>query len=271
MNDEVLDSVGEKMGMDRKEVAHWQHTHKAEYEAEASKHLAERLKPFMDTLRTSHPMSEDKIRATANEHFKNTPNTIDRSDIDSTKRIADRNDVGERSRQRMEGDVSTLRGNTHQSFKEQDGKISVGKSTIDQEHQGLEKSFNTRKEKGIFMSVVDKTPLVGNIGNEISKSEDFGTPTSSYHNLKNPSAGNPSSITVEKLSPKETASNPQGDIHPSTYVRSMEDSIEQGKAANKMSSQGRQIKQLKDSIEMSKATIQEEAPLDMTSSPKVER
>jgi hypothetical protein len=50
----------------------------------------------------------------------------------------------------------------------------------------------------------------------------------------------------------------------------MEDSIDQGRTANKMASQGRQIKQLKDSIEMSKATIEEEAHLDMTPSQKVE-
>ncbi len=347
LNDEALDYVGAKMGMDRKEVAHWQNSHKAEYEAEASKFLAERLQPFMDELRTSHPMSKEQIAEEANKHFNNTPNTIDRSDIDSTKRIADRNDVGESSRQKMEGDVSTLRGNTHQSFREHDGKISTGKSSIEQEQQGLKRDYDKRKNDGVIIGGAK------NVANEFQKFDDgLSSKINEFKGISPTSQ--PSSITVKKLSPtevsasssiqserpsvrenssmssnidlsdrnssgkttsffssekgqvgstrstgssptsfgsaethpsqsatssvsfpetssfRETTSNPQGDMQPSTYVRSMEYSIEQGRAANKMSSQGRQIKQLKYSIEMSKATLQGEVPLDMTSSPKVE-
>jgi conjugal transfer mating pair stabilization protein TraG len=364
LNDEALDYVGAKMGMDRKEVAHWQNSHKAEYEAEASKFLAERLQPFIDEIGTSHPMSEGQIRETANEFLGKVPNTIDRSDIDSTKRIADKNDVGDRSRQKMESDVSKLRGDTDQSFKEHDGKISTGKSSIEQEQQVLEKAYDKRKNDGVIIGGVKNMTNEGiqtakDLGSGFQKFDD--SLSSKINEFKGVSpASQPSPITVEKLSPteaspslvnpsgresssmtshvgvpgknssgnvgsefrssptdkgisepsftrvpsvgsnrstgssptsfggfqnhpsqsipssgisseiKETASGNQGDMQPSTYVRSMEDGIDQGRAANKMASQGRQIKQLKDSIEMNKSTLQEEVPLDMTSSPKVE-
>ena len=431
LNDEVLDYVGQKRGMDRKETAHWQHSHKAEYEAEASKYLAERLKPFMDTLKTSHPMSEDQIRNAANKHFNNTPNTIDRSDIEFTKRMADRHDVGEKSRQKMESDVSTLRGNTDKAFQNHGQQIETGKNDVNRGRQDIEKNYKERGDHGVtywgakragkealetakdlgegakeiggwvvdkitpdiipamekssspvsnpssitveklapteasssvnpsvressskasHVDLVDrnssgkttsftggespqapsfretgfssgkgqqdapretspasqpssaastdqkqaaKEPSVSeNSGNEfrsspvdkglsepsftrdpsVGSTRSTGSSPTSFGGVESPpSQSAPSSISSPETSSfRETTSNPQTDMQPSTYVRSMEDSIDQGRTANRMAAQGRQIRQLKDSIEMSKANLQEELPLEMTPSPKVE-
>lgn len=105
----------------------------------------------------------------------------------------------------------------------------------------------------------------------IDSNRSTGSSTTSFRTPETRPQSAPSSVSSPETSSfREATSNPQGDMQPATYVRSMEDSIEQGRATHKMASQGRQIKQLKDSIEINKASLQEEAPLDRATSQKVE-
>ena len=96
--------------------------------------------------------------------------------------------------------VGSFRDETQQSFKEQEKNLSIARDDVNQRHTSLKTSYDDGKAKGIMMSNVEKIPAVESIGNEISKPDDFGIPTSSYHTMKNPSVSQPSSITVEKPS-----------------------------------------------------------------------
>ena len=120
---------------------------------------------------------------------------------------------------------------------------------------------STAQTDFVSPSSVRETSSGSRTGGESAPSSFGGT-----ESRQNQSSGH----SYETPAVRETSSGVQNDMQPSTYVRSMEDSIDQGRTANKMAAQGRQIKQLKDSIEMSKATLEEEAPLDMTPSQKVE-
>ena len=57
---------------------------------------------------------------------------------------------------------------------------------------------------------------------------------------------------------------------PSPYVQTMEQSIEQSRSERKVAAQGREIRQLKESIEMANIKSSEEEPLEMESTPKME-
>jgi hypothetical protein len=57
---------------------------------------------------------------------------------------------------------------------------------------------------------------------------------------------------------------------PSPYVQTIEQSIEQNRDYHKVAAQGREIRQLKESIEMANIKSSEEEPLEMESTPKME-
>jgi conjugal transfer mating pair stabilization protein TraG len=418
LDKQILKDIADKsFNGDELQAYSWYTQNPEAYQKHAAEFARPKIQPFMDELRMSHPMSEDQIRSAANKHFANTPNTIDRSDIDSTKGIADRHDVGEKSRQKMENDVSTLRGNTDKAFQNHGQQIETGKNNVNRGHQDMEKTYKERGDHGVSYWagkramketyqtakdigegvkdiggwLVDKikpdtipsmensapagsnTPSItvaklalteasssvsssvrdnssrkttsftggespqapsfretgfssekgqqdasretpagsqpsstgstyekqaakepsvtGNSRNEfrsspvdkglsepsftrdpsIDSNRSTGSSTTSFRTPETRPQSAPSSVSSPETSSfREATSNPQGDMQPATYVRSMEDSIEQGRATHKMASQGRQIKQLKDSIEINKASLQEEAPLDRATSQKVE-
>jgi hypothetical protein len=145
------------------------------------------------------------------------------------------------------------------------------------------------------------------MGNEVNRIEDFGSGQSSYHKMKNhavtgsshsqeghklSTGSSEAPITVEKLSSASDAASMvsssssvrpeeipsfkdatpaiQNDTTPSTYVKTMEEGIEQSRSDHKVAAQGREIRQLRESIEMSKINPSDEEPFEIGSTPKME-
>jgi len=153
-------------------------------------------------------------------------------------------------------------------------------------------------------------PVIGNvgrgIGDEANKMEDFGSGQSSYHKMRKPavtggsyfqeghksSAGSSeTSITGEKLSSASDAAPMVSssssvrleeipsfkDVTPgiqeqpaSLYIKTMEEGIEQSRSGHKMAAQGREIRQLRESIEMAETKSSDEESFEIGSTPKVD-
>ena len=146
-----------------------------------------------------------------------------------------------------------------------------------------------------------------NSGNEANRIEDFGVDQSSYHKMKNsvvrssshsqeghkPITGSlEAPITGEKLSSasdaapmvsssssvrpeeiplfKDATPAIQNDTTPSTYVQTMEEGIEQSRAGHKVAAQSREIRQLREFVEMAKTKSSEEEAFEIASAPKVD-
>jgi conjugal transfer mating pair stabilization protein TraG len=348
-NDRILKGVAAERGETVQQTANWASENEDAYRQHAAQFMADKQATLIQSLRADHPLSEEAIRQKFDDVYGGkVQNTIGQSDINTVKETAAKNEMGTRDRQKMEGEFNTLRTQTDSAMKGTETKMDGHKSHIEKGYQDQEAAFNKRKEQGIFMPTAEKTPLVGNIGKEVSKPDDFGSGNSSYHTLKNPSVtsseGNKpsssSSITVEKLTPDneaassttqkempsagetgktlnadgkatsgdvlERASTPsqayekeressfnkseqnsslgtpyeassfkeampgvQRDVQPS-YAQ-MEKEINQHQVQNRVARQESQIRQLKDSIEMSKATPEQEEPFEIASSQTVER
>jgi conjugal transfer mating pair stabilization protein TraG len=161
-----------------------------------------------------------------------------------------------------------------------------------------------------MVNEAEKLPGVGyfmkNSGNEANRIEDFGVDQSSYHKMKNSAVTGTSyqkeethnakpvseaSIAVEKLPPVNDSapmnspssfSNPQEtsisqsttsgveEPAPSPYVKTMEEGIEQSRASHKVAAQGREIRKLREFVEMSKINPSDEEPFEIGSTPKME-
>lgn len=119
-----------------------------------------------------------------------------------------------------------------------------------------------------------KTLNAGGKGTSGDVLERASTPSQAHEKERAPSSNQPeqnSSLEAphEALSFKEAMPGVQQDAQPS-YAQ-MENEISQHQAQNKVTRQESQIRQLKDSIEMSKAPPEQEEPFKIASSQTVER
>jgi hypothetical protein len=201
LDKQILKDIADKsFNGNETQAYNWYVQNPEAYRQHAADFITKKIQPFMDMLNENHPMSEGKIRGALNEYFGKVLNTVGDSDINTARGIAMKNEMGEKNKQKMGADFNALKKETDSHMKQPEATLDGRKGHIENEYQRLKTSYDDKKAKGIMMPNVEKIPAIGNIGNEISKPDDFGTPTSSYQTMNNPSVSQPSSITIEKPS-----------------------------------------------------------------------
>ena len=287
LNDEALAYSAEKRGMTIMQLDSWRQSHKEEYKADATEFLSKRLQPMRESLRTDHPMSEEQIKRTWQEFSPQVPNTVDRSDVHTARRITEEKGVGAKERQEMENDLNALRKETDHELQKQGQQIGTGKNDINKGQQEMEKTYKDRNEHGVaywagkrvYNEGIQTAKDIGEGAKEIgSWIEDKITPDIIPAMEKSSvPVSNPSPITIEKLSPtndtpsfKDATPGVKTEGQPS-YVQ-METDIAQRHAQNRVERQERQMRELKNSMELSRdQTPSGEEPFDLSSSQIVDR
>ena len=233
-----------------------------------------------ESLRTDHPMSEEQIKRTWQEFSPQVPNTVDRSDVHTARRITEEKGVGAKERQEMESDLNALRKETDHELQKQGQQIGTGKNDINKGQQEMEKTYKEKNEHGVAYWAGKRA---GKEALETAKDmgswiEDKITPDIIPAMEKSSvPVSNPSPITIEKLSPtndtpsfKDATPGVKTEGQPS-YVQ-METDIAQRHAQNRVERQERQMRELKNSMELSRdQTPSGEEPFDLSSSQIVDR
>ena len=246
-NDHILQDVADKkFGGNRVQAATWQSHNPEAYRAHADTFMSGKQEKLIQSLKADHPLSQEDIRQKFEGIYKGRVlNDVRDSSRDTVDNRAFQEGLGASGRQTLTQDVQSLRTSTEKGMESAATRLDIHKASLQKSYQDQESDFNKRQEEGISKNI-PFSGTIKNLGKEAGHIEDFGEGTSSYHGLAQNQSYSPSYEGLEK-------------------------DIAHHQVQNKMSSQGRHIKQLKDSIEMTQEMPSEEMPFEIPSSQIVER